>query len=876
MLEQAVPSFQQQAHKGPREVFEDGAAAAGHQAVQELITTGTPASQELVFASYHCPKLSSEKLGGPLQCQVRTGNVGQSLHGQVGHTGQAPAGDDGQTLQGQVSHTGQAPGEGVVVGQRPSNNLKFVPGQAPVEGEVVGQEPVSNVESVPEIDNNVIYSSQFDSNLSVDAATFVPSLTAHQYVIGTSTAAGDLLHVQEVQAGGVGRQGSPDNELRDGITSVQRRIHGDLTKDDVEHTLPFQDELEIPDMLGTAPKQVHKVNKLPDMVVPIPGGNFLDKVLPAPENKLVINFQFTPDYFVALHNICSMHGVRGDGTRYDGYTPNHIGARISLPHSKLKLDRWRYHLTGYENAELCQFLEFGFMLGLSSEPDLVSKSRNHGSAYAWYGYVDKFITTEVKECGVSGPIKESPWQNLVISPLMTAHKKPLARRTVFDASFGEGSLNGATPADMYMGEATKYTYPKIEDYRLMILKAGKGSFMWKRDLSRFYLQLPLDPTEYDKVAVVWRGLIFFFVALAFGLRHSGLQGQRVTDAVSWILRRLGLETGDFFFQVCNYVDDFGGVEETLIRANEAFEALGVLLDDLGLQESIKKAVSPRQEITYLGVLFNTITMEMSVPPEKLSEVKEEIRRWSRKTTISKRDLQSLLGKLFWVSKVIRYARAFMGRLLGLLRSAAMITSCKKVKFCTEAKKDIKWWGKYLEEFNGISMIINEDPIPLSYEQLMEKPHDIMAGDATPTGGGAWHGSQYWSQPLPLFLQDPQIGIHLKEFWTLIVSAKLWGDHWTGRTVVLYCDNDSVVETTTKRKPRDPEMASLLREFLYIVVTKKFHPVIRKIESKRNEIADFLSRRYDEAGAKDIFKKFGLSNISKIVPEEKLFTLTSDW
>ena len=459
---------------------------------------------------------------------------------------------------------------------------------------------------------------------------------------------------------------------------------------------------------------------------------------------------------------------------------------------------------------------------------------------------------------------------------MTAHKKPLARRTVFDASFGEGSLNGATPADMYMGEATKYTYPKIEDYRLMVLKAGQGSFMWKRDLSRFYLQLPLDPSEYDKVALVWRGLFFFFVALAFGLRHSGLQGQRVTDAVSWVLRRLGLETGDSFFQVCNYVDDFGGVEETLSRANEAFEALGVLLDDLGLQESIKKAVSPRQEITYLGVLFNTITMEMSVPPEKLSEVKEEIRRWSRKTTISKRDLQSLLGKLFWVSKVIRYARAFMGRLLGLLRSAAMVTSCKKVKFCTEAKKDIMWWGKYLEEFNGISMIINEDPIPLSYEQLIEKPHDIMAGDATPTGGGAWHGSQYWSQPLPLFLQDPQIGIHLKEFWTLIVSAKLWGDYWTGRTVVLYCDNDSVVETTTKRKPRDPEMASLLREFLFIVVTKKFHPVVRKIESKRNEIADFLSRRYDEAGAKDIFKKFGLSNMSKIMPKEKLFTLTSDW
>ena len=82
--------------------------------------------------------------------------------------------------------------------------------------------------------------------------------------------------------------------------------------------------------------------------------------------------------------------------------------------------------------------------------------------------------------------------------------------------------------------------------------------MWKRDLSRFFLQLPLDPTEFHRVGLVWRGLFFFFVGLAFGLRHSGLQGQKVTDAVAWILRRLGLESGEGHpYQVCNYVDDLG-------------------------------------------------------------------------------------------------------------------------------------------------------------------------------------------------------------------------------------------------------------------------------------------------------------------------------
>ena len=740
----------------------------------------------------------------------------------------------------------------------------------------IGQEPFSDNSDDRSIQITEVLSPTFnlhnDCSLNAYAADFCPRLEGHQFVLGPGTGADDLRHVQEVQAGGVGHHtlGVTDLWNKGGVSNVCCDIT--VFKD----VLPFHGESKIPDMLGVAPKQIQKISKLSDLSVTLPDVIFQDKVLPPPEHALLVNEVYTPDYFIALHNICSMSGMKGDGTQYECYTPNHIGARISLPHTKLKLDRWRYHLIGYENAELNQYLQFGFPLGLSAEPELTSKTRNHGSAYTWYKYVDKFIATEVKECGVSGPVSKAPWQDMIISPLMTANKKPLARRTVFDASYGDGSLNGATPTDTYMGEATKYTYPKIEDYRIMILKAGRGSFMWKRDLARFYLQLPLDPVEYSKVAFVWRGLVFFFVSLAFGLRHSGLQGQRVTDAVSWIFRRLGLESSEDFYQVCNYVDDLGGVEETLARALEAFRALGNLLDDLGLQESVKKAVAPTQVITYLGVKFNTITMEMSVPPEKLSEVKEEIRRWQKKTTISKRELQSLLGKLFWVSKVIRYARAFMSRLLGMLRSMSDVKEGKKMVFCSEAKKDIRWWGKYLEEFNGVTMIFNEDPIPLSYEQLLDTPRDIMASDATPTGSGAWYDTEYWSEPFPHFLQDPQIPIHQKEFWALIVAAKLWGDQWSGRSIVLFCDNDSVVETIEKRKPRDPMLASLLREFLFIVVRKKFHPIVRKIESKRNEIADFLSRRYDVAGARDMFAKFGIRNVEKVVPKPEMFIFTSNW
>ena len=691
----------------------------------------------------------------------------------------------------------------------------------------------------------------------------------------------DWAQVQQVQAGGVGDLGADVGEhWRDGLVAATKTRTWPTTghsPSQPETSLPFQLLDDLSDVLSLAPKQVHKVNSLLDQRVTMPSGCFIDKALPAPVHDLKVNRTFTGNYYIALHNVTAAPGIRGDGSTYPAYTPNHMGARVQLPHVGLRVDRWRHHLVGYDNAEIVQYIEFGFPLGLTSLPDLECTTRNHGSAYMWYDHVDKFICTEVTEGGLSGPFRKAPWWNNVISPLMTAHKKVKSRRTVFDASFGEKSLNNSTPSDYYMGLPCKYTFPKIQDYKEMILNCGPGAFMWKRDLSRFFLQLPLDPTEYHRVGVIWRGFFFFFVGLAFGLRHSGLQGQKVTDAVSWILCSFGREAdGGQPYQVCNYVDDLGGVEKDKERATAAYKKLEWLLTDLGLEESTKKAEPPSTSMVYLGVQFDSIRMTMSVPPDKITEIKAEIGRWARKTTITKKELQSLLGKLFWVAKVVQHARPFMGRLLMQLRIMNNLKDNKKIKFTDESRKDILWWCRYLETFNGISMIVNDDPIPLSLEQLLDDPHGVCAGDATPSGGGAWHGREYWCGKLPAHLLDAQIPIHIKEFWILIVSAKLWGDTWTGKCVIMYCDNDSVCDTVTHKKPRDPALLSLLREFLFIVVSKKFFPVVRKIGTKENEMADYISRRFDREGAVQIFAKFGLYDMVQVKPRDDFFKLRAPW
>jgi hypothetical protein len=79
-----------------------------------------------------------------------------------------------------------------------------------------------------------------------------------------------------------------------------------------------------------------------------------------------------------------------------------------------------------------------------------------------------------------------------------------------------------------------------------------------------------------------------------------------------------------------------------------------------------------------------------------------------------------------------------------------------------------------------------------------------------------------------------------------------------------------------KKPRDPALLSLLREFLYVVVTKKFFPVVRKIGTKENSLADHISRRFDPEAAKQIFAKSGLYDMDMVKPRADYFSLTAPW
>ena len=131
----------------------------------------------------------------------------------------------------------------------------------------------------------------------------------------------------------------------------------------------------------------------------------------------------------------------------------------------------------------------------------------------------------------------------------------------------------------------------------------------------------------------------------------------------------------------------------------AYDRLQELLGELGFTISQSKLISPSTEVTCLGILVNTINCTVSVPPEKLVQIQQLCRTWIHKYQCTKKELQSLLGSLLYISKCVKNSRFFLNRMLALLRAN---TTSKVITLDSDFKKDLNWFNQFLSTFNGIS------------------------------------------------------------------------------------------------------------------------------------------------------------------------------
>ena len=517
-----------------------------------------------------------------------------------------------------------------------------------------------------------------------------------------------------------------------------------------------------------------------------------------------------------------------------GY-PNRWGARIPVP-SAWNLQLFSNLLKSYEDQEIVEWLRFGWPTGrLPTLPPPSITSKNHKGATEYPHQLQRYIDKEKKYGAIMGPYKKIPFQsNTGISPLSTRPKKNSQdRRVILDLSFPIGdSINDGIPKDSYMGFQAELKFPKTDQLAVRIFQLGKNCLLFKIDLSRYFRQIPLDPGDYSLIGYIINGEIYFDKVLPMGMRSAPYIAQRITNAISFIHRSL-----QYF--LLNYVDDFVGAE-VKEKAWEAYWALTHLLQSLGVETSEDKIVPPTTKLEFLGITFDTEKMTMEISDQKLQEIKTELEEWLYRTKAKRREVESLVGKLQFLAKCVRAGRIFLGRLIQWIRTMDRIHT---YSVPLEARKDIAWWARFIQDYNGVSLIwLVKEP----------KADTILQTDACSKGFGGISGQQYFRGRFPEHLRNKNIAI--LEIWAVMVGLKLWAPQFTGKYFWVLVDNEAVASVLNTGSAREPELQNSLREIALIAAQHQFVLRARHISGISNRIPDWLSRWHDP-GARTQFRKY---------------------
>ena len=441
---------------------------------------------------------------------------------------------------------------------------------------------------------------------------------------------------------------------------------------------------------------------------------------------------------------------------------------------------------------------------------LISTMCNHPSALAFPYCVRHYIQTELSFRVITGPFLANPLQKpLVSSPLQTVPKHGSSKcRVVLDLSFPPTfPVNSGIPFNTYLDSPLNVQLLGIDHLCQFILAKGRGCCVYKNDLQRTYRQFPINPKDYYLLGFTFDNHIYFDTQCPFGLRTLAMICQRTTKGVIYIFTQAGFSA------------DFYGTECPLL-ADNAFGTLESIFDTLALSLFAWKRFTagiwdgllryPRQ---YQGFYIRCSRTAAS---------------WIWLFTV--KELQSLLGKLSFVTACVHASRIFLSRLLNTLRSFS--SNAKSQLVMLEMPHDLAWWQTFHPLYNGVCII---KPADWSFADFR------FTTDARPTRGGAMCLDKCLTFPFLDFVIHAASHICALELFPVIIVVKFWATGLQHRRFLVSCDNEVVVTVINSGSTKDPFMQRCLGQLWF---TSALHDVdlhVRHILGEHNTLAYALSR-----------------------------------
>lgn len=131
----------------------------------------------------------------------------------------------------------------------------------------------------------------------------------------------------------------------------------------------------------------------------------------------------------------------------------------------------------------------------------------------------------------------------------------------------------------------------------------------------------------------------------------------------------------------------------------------VLFKDIDIPIKEAKTVLLCTLLTFLGIELDSVLMEKRLPKEKLEKIRALLSTYKNKTSVTLRELQSIVGLLSFACSVATPGRPFLRRLIDL--STGLTKPHHHRKLNEEARADLNAWSIFIDPFNGKSFFLSE-------------------------------------------------------------------------------------------------------------------------------------------------------------------------
>ena len=269
----------------------------------------------------------------------------------------------------------------------------------------------------------------------------------------------------------------------------------------------------------------------------------------------------------------------------------------------------------------------------------------------------------------------------------------------------------------------KYVHFKMDTIKDVINLVYPNCFFMTVDFKHAYYSVSVRPEDRRWLRFRWRGESYQFTCLPQGLTSAPRIFTRLLKPVLAHLRSLGILVS-CYIDDCIFLASSG--EELIHNVKYALQ----LFDALGLTIHVSKSMLvPSHEVTFLGLVLNSVEMSVTLPERKRVAIREKGLLLLRKAVSPLRELASFIG-LAVASDLAVPLCPLHYKYLEIFRNRALINSKGNydvdIALDARSREIISWWV---------------DNVHLQSRPMFSPPPDVeLLTDASLTGWGATLGS----------------------------------------------------------------------------------------------------------------------------------------